>query len=205
MKRVFVLTMALCLAITMTVTGQDLTGKMLAGGYAGYTLGLGDPFGTEDFELMGVKVETKFDAGISFGGTFHYGVTEKLLIGGELGFQSYKSEVKTDATTIMGVPIPATDESASETKMNILATGLYALNYTDDENALFVTFGLGLYGGLGDGDGGEIGLNGGVLYRKMVSETVGVYVMPRIHYVMSDPAAKMLQIAVGVQMPLGSE
>ena len=183
MKRVFVLTVALCLAITMTVTGQvDLTGKMLTGGYAGYTLGFGDAF--PDNDVFSIS------AGISFGGTFHYGIKEKMMIGGELGFQSYKAEM-----TILGV-----SASETSTETNILFNGLYAINYTDDENAFFVTAGGGLYGG----SDSELGIFGGIVYRKMVSETVGAYIMPRLHYVMTDPAMTMLQIAVGVQMPIGS-
>ena len=185
MKRVFVLTMALCLAITMTVTGQDLTGKMLAGGYAGYTLGFGDAFPDDDVFSR--------NAGISFGGTFHYGINEKMMIGGELGFQSFKTEVELPA--ILGG-----SSSETSTEMNILFNGLYAINYTDDENAFFVTAGGGLYGG----DDSELGIFGGIVYRKMVSETIGAYVMPRFHYVMSDPAMTMLQIAVGVHIPVGS-
>jgi len=178
--------MALCLAITITVTGQDLTGKMLTGGYAGYTLGFGDAFFDEDYG--------SFKAGISLGGTFHYGINEKMMIGGELGFQSYKSEVKLPA--ILGG-----STSETNTRINILFNGLYAINYTDDENAFFVTAGGGFYGG----EDSEFGIFGGIVYRKMVSETIGAYVMPRFHYVMADPAMTMLQIAVGVQIPLGSE
>ena len=60
---------------------------------------------------------------IGFGGAFHYGVTPKLLIGGELGMQSYKAEV-----TYEGV-----SASDSETEMNILFSGLYAMSYVEGE------------------------------------------------------------------------
>ncbi len=85
-------------------------------------------------------------------------------------------------------------------KMNILASGLYALNYVEDEQAFFLAFGAGFYGGWE-----EVGFNGGVLYTKMVGEKLALFVMPRFHYVMADPDAPMMfQVVGGVTFPIGN-
>lgn len=189
MKRAVVLMLALCLVLSVSALGQDedagLKGKMFVSGYGGYTIGMGDAF----FDETIAGIDVSFKAGISYGGAFHYGVTEKLLIGGELGLQSYKAEASFGGISA----------SETETKMNILASGLYALNYVEDEQAFFLAFGVGQYAGWD-----EFGFNAGVLYAKKVGEKLSVFVMPRIHYVMVDPdAAMMVQVAVGVTFPLG--
>ena len=193
MKRVLLLMLALCLALSVTAVaeeGDGLKGKMFVSAYGGYAIGFGDAFKDIDEEIMGVTYKYSCDAGIGFGGAFHYGVTPKLLIGGEIGLQSYKAEA-----TIGGV-----SASETETKMNILASGLYALNYVEDESAFFLAFGGGQYAGYD-----ELGFYGGVLYAKKVGEKFSIFVMPRFHYVMSDPAATMLQVVVGATLPLGSK
>ena len=95
MKRALLLMLALCLVLSVSALGQDedegLKGKMFVSGYGGYTIGMGDAFFDEEETIGGVTVGASFKAGISFGGAFHYGVTEKLLVGGELGLQSYKA------------------------------------------------------------------------------------------------------------------
>jgi hypothetical protein len=189
MKRVLLLMLALCLVLSVSALGQDedggLKGKMFVSGYGGYTIGMGDAF----FDETIAGIDVSFKAGISFGGAFHYGVTEKFLVGGELGLQSYKAEASFGGISA----------SETETKMNILASGLYALNYVEDEQAFFLAFGVGQYAGWD-----EFGFNAGVLYSKKMGEKLSVFVMPRFHYVMADPdAAMMVQVAVGVTFPLG--
>ena len=201
MKRSIVIMIAIAALMAGSVMAQDLgcKGKMLAGGYAGYTLGLGDPFGDEEYVVFGVTAKSSYSAGIGFGGTFHYGVAPKFMVGGELGLQNYSVEVDIPAQTIMGQTIPATKEEESSMETNILGSCLYALNYTDD-GAMFINFGAGLYGG---GES-EIGFFGGILYQKKLSESMNWFVMPRFHYVMTDTAMKMFQIAAGVNFSLGN-
>ena len=189
MKRAVLLMLALCLVLSVSALGQDedagLKGKMFVSGYGGYTIGMGDAF----FDETIAGIDVSFKAGISFGGAFHYGVSDKFLVGGELGLQSYKAEASFGGISA----------SETETKMNILASGLYALNYVEDEQAFFLAFGVGQYAGWD-----EFGFNAGVLYAKKMGEKLSVFVMPRIHYVMVDPdAAMMVQVAVGVTFPLG--
>jgi len=186
MKRAILLMVALCLMVSgsaVAENGNGMKGWALVSGYAGYTIGMGDAF--KDWEAFGVKYSQ--DAGISFGGAFHYGVTDMILIGGELGFQSYKAEA-----TVEGV-----SASDTEIKMNIIGSGLYALSWTENEQAFFIAFGVGYYGGWE-----EVGFNAGVLYSKMLGSGYPVFIMPRFHYVMSDPAATMLQVVVGVSFPV---
>lgn len=191
MKRVLLLMLVLCLMLSVTAIaeeGDGLKGKMFVSAYAGYALGFGDVFDDVEYESF----TASFDAGIGFGGAFHYGVTPKFLIGGEIGMQSYEAEV-----SILGI-----SASETNTEMNILASGLYALNYVEGESAFFLAFGGGLYGGAVDD---EMGVYGGVLYAKKVGEKFSIFVMPRFHYVMSDPAMTMVQVAVGATLPLGSK
>ena len=198
MKKVLIAVLAVCLIISASAFSQvDVKGQMLASGYGGYTLGFGDPFGDTDYSYSGVTATSSYSAGIGFGGMFHYGITEKLMIGGEIGFQSYKAEVDIPGQTVMGVTIPGVSESTTSTENNILGNCLYAMSY-EDESALFLTFGGGIYGG---GDS-EIGFFGGILYRKAFGNIQG-FIMPRFHYVMTDTAMKMFQIAAGVQFPIG--
>ena len=182
MKRVAATLVVACVLLATSVFGQGLgpEGQMWAGGYLGYGFGMGDPFVDED--------GFSFKAGLGFGGTFHYGLNEKMIIGGELGFQSYKSEFD-----ILG-----TKDSKTTTETNILFSGLYTLNY-EDEKALFLSFGGGLYGS----DNSEFGFFGGILYRKLITETIFLYGMPRLHLILADETMKILQLSVGVQIPIG--
>lgn len=117
------------------------------------------------------------------------------MIGGELEIQVYD---KKEVGTIQGTPY---DASGTETRLNVLVNCMYALNYAEGEGGFFVTFGGGIYGGLGgvldlqiaidealqgikpDEDGVAFGVNGGLLYTHMVSESYGLFVMPRFHFV----------------------
>ncbi len=192
MKKGIVLVLALCLAFSTVVNaenGNGLKGKMYVSGYGAYAIGMGDVFK----EYTAGEYKFKSSAGIGFGGAFHYGVNPKMLIGGELGFQSYKYE--------SSGPAPYPSVSDTETKMNILATAFYALNYVENQSALFLAFGAGQYGGFD-----KLGFNAGVMYSKMMAAGWILFVMPRLHYVMTDPdAAMMFQVLVGASFPLGSK
>ena len=190
MKRTLLLAGLIGLVLSVGVNGQGLKGKMLISGYGGYTIGLGDPF--DEYELLGAKYSSS--AGINFGGVFHYGLGEKLMIGGELGFQSYKAEVE---GTILGASVSSSD---SETKLNFLFNGLYQVSEAE-KNAFFITGGAGMY----DYGDTEIGFFGGILYRWAVSPTVFVFAMPRIHLILADTTFELLQISGGVQIPIGSK
>ncbi|MBD3258878.1 hypothetical protein GF377_10625 [candidate division GN15 bacterium] len=189
MKNVMMILAAVCLLAVGSVSAQGVKGTMAAGGYLGYSIGLGDVFD---------DIETEFgssssDAGIGFGGHFHYGVSEKFMIGGEIFLQSYSFEFDYDFGGF-----GSGSESESETKANFLATGLMVMNQ-DEKKAFFLTGGIGFY----DFGDTNIGFNGGILYRWMVSETVGIYAMPRIHIVLADDMFQLIQISAGVQIPFG--
>ncbi|MDF1543602.1 MAG: hypothetical protein P1R58_00710, partial [bacterium] len=72
--------------------------------------------------------------------------------------------------------------------------------YTEDKAAMFLTAGVGNYGGWSD-----MGFFAGFSYRTMVSPKVGIFVQPRFHMVMSDPGVNLIQVIVGAQMPLGNK
>lgn len=195
MRKFLVIMIAVVALMACSAMAQDLgcKGKMMGSAYASYAFGMGDAF-------KGVTtkhIEISQDAGIGFGGMFHYGVTEQIFVGGELGVQSYKAKSKYTGPANPAASALNFDDSSM--KINFLANCLYAINYTDDADAFFVTAGAGLYGGFDD-----IGLNGGIVYRKMVSPSVGVFFMPRFHFLFSDPSAMMVQIAAGVSLPLGN-
>jgi opacity protein-like surface antigen len=190
MKNILMILVVMSLLVAGTAFGQGVKGQMAVGAYGGYTIGMGDVF--DDYELLDVEFSTS--AGINFGGHFHYGLGEKIMIGGEVMMQSYKFE---SSGELLGVSF---DESESETKLNFMATALYAMNM-DDKKAFFLTAGVGFY----DFGDTEIGFNGGFMYRQMVSPTVGLYLMPRIHLVMAEDMFELIQISGGIQIPFGKK
>lgn len=189
MKRGLLTLVMVCFLFTMSASSQDLTGEMLVGGFLGYSLGMGDLF--SDIETTNYKYT--FGPGFNFGGTFYYGLNEKMMIGGELMFQSYKADIEYKiAGSYYG-------GSGSTTELNILGSVLYALS-NDDETALFLMGGIGFYnfGGM------KLGLNAGVMYRKMITPQLGIYGAPRFHLVLGAGTFELLQLMVGVQYSLGS-
>lgn len=200
MKKALLLMLVVCMALGVTAVaenGDGVKGKMFASGYAGYALGFGDLFKDYEETFGPSRYKYSFDAGIGFGGAFHYGVTPKLMVGGEVGLQSYKSELEVTGD-LFGFNEAG---SNTNTELNVLATALYALNYAAQQNALFLTFGVGNYGGLD-----AIGLSFGIMYMKMMSTAWALYFMPRMHYVLSDPdAAMMFQLLVGASFPIGGK
>lgn len=169
----------------------DMTGQMLATGYFGYSLGFGDAF--QDIEVPGMKVS--FGPTFNFGGQFFYGWKGNLMVGGEMMLQSYKLKAEyteVDWATGLETTYEASD---SETKFNIVAEVLYGLNYTD-ESGFFLNGGLGIY----DSD---VGMCGGFMFRKLVSEKIYIYGMPRLHVIFADSTPMILQLAAGLQFPIG--
>ncbi|KAA3636245.1 MAG: hypothetical protein DWP97_03065 [Calditrichaeota bacterium] len=191
-KKTLLLAAALCLCISMTAFSAEeemgVKGKKLVSGYLGYTLGFGDAFSDYE-EVVGTETyKYSFDAGLNLGGAFHIGVTEKMLIGGELGFQSYKFESTVGSFSV----------SSSDMETNILASALYVLNY-EEEKKMFLNFGTGIYGG-GDSN---LGLFGGIVYHKAMS-SYDLILMPRLHYVLADGSKPlMLSLSIEASFPVG--
>ena len=189
MKKMILITVTLCLLFAGASYGQSLKGQMEAGGYLSYSIGMGDVF--DDIEFAGGT--SSVDAGLGFGGHFHYGISDKLMLGGEIFFQSYSWDYDYD----LGY-LGSSSGSDSETKVNFMATCLYNMSM-DEKKAFFLTGGIGFY----DFGDTNIGFNGGVMYRMMVSETIALYAMPRIHIVLADDMFELIQISAGVQIPFG--
>jgi hypothetical protein len=158
---------------------------MRATGYAGWSLGFGDAF--DDIVYNGYKHTS--DAGFTIGGMFHYGVTDKILVGGELMFQSYRWKNRLTGSVVPYVGFVET--SGSDTKANFLGSAMYAFNY-EDAQTIFLIAGAGIY----DSD---FGINGGVAYTKQLSPEWYLYVAPRLHIIFSASTAMLLQLAAGVQ------
>ena len=53
MKKIFLLTAVLCLALTLTAFGEGVKDKKFVSGYLGYTLGFGDAFADEEEVILG--------------------------------------------------------------------------------------------------------------------------------------------------------
>lgn len=208
MRKLIVVLMVMLLVSGVSAFGQGLKGKMAISGYGGYSIGMGDAF--KDYESFNYKYSSS--AGITFGGMFHYGVTEKMMVGGELMMQSYKFEGEYKGGSILddylkrgtlgktsgiqqGVDLSYSD---TETKLNFLASALYALNYTE-ETAFYLIFGAGFY----DFGDTEIGFNGGLMYTKQISPSMDLFGAPRFHVVMADETVMLLQLTAGVQFWLG--
>ncbi len=194
MKKALLIMVVASLLLAGTAFGQGVKGKMMISGYGGYTIGMGDAF--DDYEGENYSFSTK--AGITFGGMFHYGLTEKIMLGGEAFFQSYKFESEYTGPSIPGFTFEDADES--ETKLNFGANALYAMS-DDEKKSMYLTAGVGFY----DFGDTEIGFNGGFMYSQKVSPTVNVFVMPRIHIVMADDMFELIQIVGGVSIPLGAK
>lgn len=200
-KALFVVAI-ICLMLTMTVFSQDVEdtevtaprqgvdGKMFIGGFVGYTLGFGNAFWNEEESFGGITIKSSFKPGFNLGGTFHYGVSDKFMVGGELSFQTYGAKES----------IGDNEESESFNKNSILFNGLYVLNYVEAENTLFFTFGAGLR----QFANYKFGLFGGLVYRKMISERVGLCGIPKLHYIMSNGGNPlMFSLSAGVMIPIG--
>ncbi len=207
MKKTIIICTLICFALGAPAMA-NLKSLMCVGPYVGYTLGFGDAF--KDFEGPGYKFSS--DAGITFGGQFHYGLSDKMMLGGELYVQQYsfKWNYDTDFPIFKGqqnagfakkfdLSEANYEISDSEMKLNFLASALYALSYMQ-KAMLMANFGAGIY------DNGEsnIGIFGGIVYQRMVAATMSFYLMPRVHYIFSDASAFMLQLAVGINFWLGS-
>jgi hypothetical protein len=132
-----------------------------------------------------------------------------MMIGGELMVQSYKWEASYDLNYIplekrnafaKKFDLNQVDLSYSDTesKMNFLFSALFALSEMQ-KAALFLNFGGGLY----DTGDNEIGVFGGLMYHKMMSEKLAIFLMPRLHMIFADDSFMLLQIMVGVHFWLG--
>lgn len=185
MKR-FVFSVMLILLLAVSAgTAASLKSLMMVGPYAGYTIGFGDAF--KDVEEGGVKITNK--AGLNFGGNIHHGISDKMMIGGELYLQStsYKTEVQGFGSS-----------SDSEIGTHFLFSGLYTMSWMQ-KAMLLLNAGAGLYD-TGDSD---IGFFGGVMYQRLLKEAMSLYFLARMHFIMADDTITMLQLAVGLHFWLG--
>jgi len=195
MKRtLFVLAIvSLFVAASLSAQVRDFTGKSWVSGNLGYAVGTGDAFASYTEPIT--NTEFSSDAGIGFGGQFYYGVKPKLLIGGELMFQSYSVEISTPPSLALG--IQGSDYSDSRTETNFLVNAMYGVAQTRSSD-LFLMGGSGLY----DFGGTQFGLNSGLFWRHQVSNSVHLYGMPRMHVVLTDSTPLMFQFTMGAQFSL---
>ncbi len=186
MKR-FVISATLILLLAASAgSAASLKSMMMVGPYAGYTIGFGDAF--KDYEIGNSKFSSK--AGLNFGGNFHYGLSDKMMIGGEVYFQQTKYEVDIEG-------FGSTSDTESGT--NFLFSGLYAMSQM--QKAMFLlNAGAGLYD-TGDND---IGFFGGIMYQRLLARTMSLYFMARMHFIMAEDTITMLQLAVGLHFWLGN-
>jgi len=208
------------LSVPALAQNDGLKGRTFLSGYGGYSFGVSDPWGDQE-AVVNTPIHTvvttgSLDPSLSVGAMFHYGVSQKLMIGAEFGIQRYKTD---EQGTIDGALYDRGSET--KTRVNGFLNGLWALSYREGDGGFFVTGGAGFYGGLNgplnwrqvvedvlagkdqDNDGAVFGVNGGLMYTHMVSENLAVFVMPRFHLVFSDPTAKMVQVVGGIQIPVG--
>ena len=186
MKR-FVISATLILLLAASAgSAASLKSLMMVGPYAGYTIGFGDAF--KDYEIGNSKFSSK--AGLNFGGNIHNGLSDKMMIGGELYIQSFKYEAEVEG-------FGSTSDTESGT--NFLFSGLYAMSQM--QKAMFLlNAGAGLYD-TGDND---IGFFGGIMYQRLMAAKISLYLMARMHFVMASDTVTMLQLAIGLHFWLGS-
>ncbi|MBK7092009.1 MAG: outer membrane beta-barrel protein [bacterium] len=190
MKRFVISATLIVLLAASAGSAASLKSMMMVGPYAGYTLGLS---GFDDYEDEFIK--TSYGPGINFGGNFHYGLNEKMMIGGEIYFQSFKAEAESKDPNFSQV-----NYSESESGTSFLFSALYAMSYMQ-RAMLLLNAGAGLYDGGSDSD---IGFFGGVMYQRMLKSTMSLYLMARMHFVMASETFMMLQLAVGLHFWLGN-
>jgi hypothetical protein len=190
MKKSAIVIALLLMTAAVAQAAPTVKAHMMVGPYIGYSLGFGDAF--KDYEDEFSKFSS--NAGLNFGGSFHYGLTDKMMLGGELFVQQYKFEYE-DKT---GSPFtPNYDVSESET--NILGSLLYTMSYM--QKAVFMlNAGAGIYG---QGSGSELGIFGGIMYNYMIARTIMLAFMPRIHFIMADETVMLLQLSVAIHWWLG--
>lgn len=198
MKRFVISATLIVLLAASAGSAATLKSLMMVGPYAGYTLGFGDAF--KDFENEFGK--TSSSAGINFGGNFHYGLSDKMMIGGELYVQRYGWEAEYSFPVLekrLGASQALATTSDSEMKTNFLFSALYTLSYMQ-KAMLMLNAGAGLY----DYGDSEIGLFGGIMYQRMLKTTMSLYLLARMHFVMATETVTMLQLAVGLHFWLGN-
>ncbi len=175
-----------------------LKGKMMVGPYAGYTIGFGDAF--QDVEFPGFK--SSFGPSYNLGGNFHYGLSDKMMIGGEIYLQNYTYKVESDLLGFgkrLGGAAAAYEASESELESSFLFSALYRLSMMQ-KAMLMLNFGGGLYGGSEN----EIGFFGGIMYQRLLAAKLAIFLASRMHFVMASETIMMLQLMVGVHFWLGS-
>ncbi len=184
-----------CLLVTTSLSAQvrDLKGQSWVSGNLGYAFGTGDAFTSYTEPITSTKFSSS--AGIGFGGQYYYGVKPKLLIGGELMFQSYSVEMSMPANLALG--IQETESSESRTETNVIVNTMYSVSQTRNSD-LFLMGGPGLY----DFDGMQLGMNTGLFWRHQVSPTVHLFGMPRMHIVLTDNTPIMFQFTMGAQFSI---
>ncbi len=195
MKRILLICLAFCLLISVAESSQmySFKGKSLLSGNMGYAFGMGDAF--QNYTEPFTNTEFSSGPGIGFSGQYYYGVNDKLLIGGEVMFQSYTFEMTAPAN--LALSLPAVDISESTTETNVLVNAMYAVNQTRN-STLFLIGGTGFY----DFGGMELGLNSGLLWRKQVGDKAHLFGMPRLHVVMADNTPMMFQLTMGAQFSM---
>ncbi len=187
MKR-FVISATLILLLAASAgSAASLKSMMMVGPYVGWSLGFGDAF--KDYEIGNSKFSSS--AGLNFGGNFHYGLSDKMMVGGEIYIQSFKYKAEIEGFG---------SSSDTESGTNFLFSGLYAMSQM--QKAIFLlNAGAGLYDGGSDSD---IGLFGGVMYQRLLKAKMTLYILARMHFIMADDTITMLQLAVGLHFWLGS-
>ena len=186
MRRIAIFAALIMLSSVSVSSATSLKSLMMVGPYAGYTLGFGDAF--KDYEVGNSKFSSS--AGINFGGNFHYGLTDKMMIGGELYLQRTSAESEVQGFGKV---------SDSQTGTHFLFSALYAMSYMQ-KAMLMLNAGAGLY----DTGGSDLGLFGGVMYQRLLKSTMSLYLLARLHFIMAGDTITMLQFAVGLHFWLGN-
>jgi len=185
MRKLLMSTLIVAMLACSPLAAQGVKSCMMVGPYAGYTIGFGDAF--DDYEIGGVEYSN--GPNLNFGGNIHYGLSDKMMIGGDLYVQRYSGSAEG----------PGIDISESDTEVNFLFSGLYALSYMQ-ASMLMLNVGAGIYGD----ESSEFGIYGGIVYEKMVGRTMSLFINPRLHFVLADDTITMLQLAVGLHFWLGN-
>lgn len=182
-------------AFAISEAATEVKGKLLIGGYAGYGLGLGDDFKEHESVLPFATFIRQLEPGVAFGGRIGYGLSNKLLIAGTVGFQRMKSK---EIVETYDPPI-ATDNSTTDTWIAVNANVVY-LTAPSSKLCPYLEVGPGLYFDPDDLGGG---VDGGIGGMYTINPSLSLDVGARLHLVLGMDVLTYVELHGGINFFIG--
>ncbi len=196
MKRFIMISAAIVIvAFAISEAATEVKGKLLIGGYAGYGLGLGDDFKEHKSVFPFATFIRQFEPGFAFGGRIGYGLSNKFLIAGIVGFQRMKSK---EIVETYDPPI-ATDNSTTDTWIAVNANAVY-LTAPSSKLCPYIEAGPGLYFDPDDLAGVA---NGGIGGMFTINPSLSLDVGARLHLILGMDVRTYVEFHGGINAFIG--